>query len=190
MKNYDNAFSTAKSNMPMNTRQSSGISNLLKKDYLTFISIIHYFFKNKNFLKHFGFIYGLYFIGIFGLLIADILYKDDYFRHTTTMIGHINANRHLSWFLSNILHTSWGKITDISPLIAHGGYVYYRSRFGITHPLVSEYGDALRLCTAACHKYGMKCHPRRSCWSLGMRAPKETLERFRSACRLHLSHQV
>ena len=78
------------------------------------------------------------------------------------------------------------RITDISPLIAYGGYAYYKSRFGITHPLVAEYGDALRLCVDACHKYGMKCHPRRSCWSLGMRASQETLERYRGAGRLQV----
>ena len=78
------------------------------------------------------------------------------------------------------------RITDISPLIAHGGYVYYKSRFGITHPLVGEHGDALRLCVGACHKYGMKCHPRRSCWSLGQRVPPEMLERFRNAGRLQV----
>ncbi len=77
-------------------------------------------------------------------------------------------------------------ITDISPLMTFGGYVYYNSRFGVTHPLVAEYGDALRLCTDACHKYGMKCHPRRSCWSLGMRVPKETMDRFRRAGRLQV----
>ena len=75
-------------------------------------------------------------------------------------------------------------ITDISPLITFAGYVYYRSRFGVTHPLVEEYGDALRLCVGACHLNGMKCHPRRSCWSLGKRVSPETLEGFRRAGRL------
>ena len=78
-------------------------------------------------------------------------------------------------------------ITDISPLVTFGGYVYYRSRFGVTHPLVSEYGDALRLCAEACHESGMKCHPRRSCWSLGMRVPPETMDGFRRAKRLQVN---
>ena len=32
----------------------------------------------------------------------------------------------------------------------------------------------------------MKCHPRRSCWSLGLRVPPETLEKFRNADRLQV----
>ena len=77
-------------------------------------------------------------------------------------------------------------ITDISPLIAHGGYAYYKTRFGVEHPLVVKYGDALRLSVAACHKYGMKCHPRRSCWSLGFHASAETLAAFRKDARLQV----
>ena len=77
-------------------------------------------------------------------------------------------------------------ITDISPLIAHGGYAYYKTRFGLEHPLVAKYGDALKLSVAACHKHGMKCHPRRSCWSLGFHAPAETLAAFRRDGRLQV----
>ena len=77
-------------------------------------------------------------------------------------------------------------ITDISPLISHGGYAYYRTRFGVEHPLVAKYGDALKLSAAACHKYGMRCHPRRSCWSLGFHAPAETLADFRRDGRLQV----
>ena len=77
-------------------------------------------------------------------------------------------------------------ITDISPLIAHGGYAYYRTRFGVEHPLVAKYGDALKLSVAACHRYGMKCHPRRSCWSLGFHASAETLAAFRRDGRLQV----
>ena len=82
--------------------------------------------------------------------------------------------------------SSYG-ITDVSPLITFGGYAYYKSRLGITHPLVAEYGDALRLCADACHKYGMKCHPRRGCWSLGIRVTKETIDRFRGDGRLQVN---
>ena len=77
-------------------------------------------------------------------------------------------------------------ITDISPLIAHGGYAYYKTRFGVEHPLVAKYGDALKLSVAACHRYGMKCHPRRSCWSLGFHAAPETLAAFRREGRLQV----
>ena len=77
-------------------------------------------------------------------------------------------------------------ITDISPLISHGGHAYYKTRFGVEHPLVAKYGDALRLSVAACHKYGMKCHPRRSCWSLGFHAAAETLAAFRKEGRLQV----
>lgn len=77
-------------------------------------------------------------------------------------------------------------ITDISPLLAHGGYAYYRTRFGVEHPLVAKYGDALRLSVEACHQYGMKCHPRRSCWSLGITASHDVLERFRKEGRLQI----
>ena len=77
-------------------------------------------------------------------------------------------------------------ITDVSPLISHGGYAYYKTRFGVEHPLVAKHGDALRLSIDACHGNGMKCHPRRSCWSLGFHAPAEVLSEFRRAGRLQV----
>ena len=98
---------------------------------------------------------------------------------------HVWGNDH-DWDKTCRMLSEYG-ITDVSPLMMHGGYAYYKSRYGITHPLVEEYGDALRLCSDACHKYGMKCHPRRSCWSLGIKVSKETVDKFRGDNRLQIN---
>ena len=67
-------------------KQNSNISNknIVKikqtnksRSYIYFLAITRSFFKDKNFLKHFGFVYLLYFIGFFKFLITDTLTLDD-----------------------------------------------------------------------------------------------------------------
>lgn len=96
--------------------QNSGAFVDLKNNYIYFLATIRSFFKNKNFLKHFGFIYGLYFIGIFGLLIADVYHGDDIWRMQQGNPDYFFASRHLSQILSYFFHASYPKIADISPL--------------------------------------------------------------------------
>lgn len=88
----------------------------LKNDYIYFLATIRSFFKNKNFLKHFGFIYLLYFIGIFGLLIADVYHRDDIWRMQQGNPNFLPESRHLSQALAYFFHASYPKIADISPL--------------------------------------------------------------------------
>ena len=89
---------------------------ILKYNYIYFLATIRSFFKNKNFLKHFGFIYLLYFIGIFGLLIADVYHRDDIWRSQGGLPALSHTSRHLSQNLSYFFHASYPKIADISPL--------------------------------------------------------------------------
>ncbi|MBQ3675523.1 MAG: hypothetical protein II923_08015, partial [Campylobacter sp.] len=75
--------------------QNGGAFVDLKNNYIYFLATIRSFFKNKNFLKHFGFIYLLYFIGIFGLLIADVYHGDDIWRMQQGNPDYFFASRHL-----------------------------------------------------------------------------------------------
>lgn len=58
----------------------ANLQKTLKSDYLAFLAITRSFFKDRDFLKHFGFIFGLYFVGILGIIRANIYYVDDNFR--------------------------------------------------------------------------------------------------------------
>ncbi|MBP3225075.1 MAG: glucosyltransferase domain-containing protein [Campylobacter sp.] len=92
------------------------LKRILKFDYLTFLAITRSFFKDKNFLKHFGFIFGLYFIGIFKFLTSDILYRDDTNRILTENPAFTHIGRHLSERLSHIFHANYPLLTYISPI--------------------------------------------------------------------------
>lgn len=95
----------------------ANLKRTLKFDYLAFLAITRSFFKDKNFLKYFGFIYGLYFLALFKLFIVNIYYIDDLGRAMNGYIGHKFANRWGSEYLSNLIHMDYVNfITDISPL--------------------------------------------------------------------------
>ena len=97
-------------------KQNNQIFQILKENYIYFVAVIRSFFKNKDFLKHFAFIFGLYFIGIFGLLIADVYHGDDIWRMQQGNPAFLPVSRHLSQILSYFFHASYPKIADISPL--------------------------------------------------------------------------
>lgn len=88
----------------------------LKTNYIYFLATIRSFFKNRNFLRYFGFIFGLYFIGFFKFLTSDVLHKDDIGRFLRSYSNFYRDNRNLSEFLSHILHTNSLKIIYISPI--------------------------------------------------------------------------
>ena len=95
----------------------ANLKRTLKFDYLAFLTITRSFVKDKNFLKYFGFIYGLYFLALFKLFIVNIYYIDDLGRAMRGYIGHKDANRWGSEYLSNIIHMNYANfITDISPI--------------------------------------------------------------------------
>ncbi|MDA3062434.1 MULTISPECIES: glucosyltransferase domain-containing protein [unclassified Campylobacter] len=63
------------------------LKRILKFDYLTFLAITRSFFKDKNFLKYFGFIFTLYFIGMFAIIRANNYFVDDNIRSVNGTIG-------------------------------------------------------------------------------------------------------
>ena len=81
-----------------------------------------------------------------------------------------------------------GGVTDIIPLMTYGGYAYYGgSKIEIPSPLIDAHGDPLKLCLAACRKYGLKCHVWRSCWGLSTESSKAFVDMVRSDGRLQVS---
>ena len=83
-----------------------------------------------------------------------------------------------------------GGITDVIPLMTYAGYAYYRgSKFEPPSPLMDEHGDGLRLCQAACRKYGLSCHPWRASWRMSQHTPKERVEELRKAGRLQVAFE-
>ncbi|MBQ9293267.1 MAG: glucosyltransferase domain-containing protein [Campylobacter sp.] len=105
--------------------QNSNISNknIVKikqtnksRSYIYFLAITRSFFKDKNFLKHFGFVYLLYFIGFFKFLITDALTLDDQSRLLYSYTGFSTVHRYLSEILSYIFNMNYQKILYISPL--------------------------------------------------------------------------
>ena len=78
------------------------------------------------------------------------------------------------WERSCALAASNG-ITDIVPLVALEGYAYYGSKIETVSPLVAKRGDPLAACLKACRRHGLRCHPWRSCWTLGHSATEAYL---------------
>ena len=97
-------------------KKNNKIFKILKDHYIYFLAVTHSFFKDKKFLKYFGFIYLLYFIGFFRLLTTDTLHLDDQARLLYSYSNFSLGNRYLSEFLSHIFHMSYPKIFYISPL--------------------------------------------------------------------------
>ncbi|MBP3207909.1 MAG: glucosyltransferase domain-containing protein [Campylobacter sp.] len=77
-------------------------------------------FFDKNFKKYFAIIYGIYFIGYFALLRANISYKDDLRRAVDGISGFLDPvygySRYGSEFLTKIIHMDLTFNTDISPI--------------------------------------------------------------------------
>ena len=92
------------------------ISFKFKKDALCFLAITRSFFKDKDFLKHFGFIFGLYFIGYFGFLTSDFLHVDDNVRILLQKPLFSRDGRFLSEILSYLFHTSYPHINNNAPI--------------------------------------------------------------------------
>ncbi|MDA3052460.1 glucosyltransferase domain-containing protein [Campylobacter sp. JMF_01 NE2] len=94
----------------------ANLKRTLKFDYLTFLAITRSFFKDKNFLKYFGFIFTLYFIGMFAIIRANIYYIDD---NTRAVSGDYQfwakSSRHMTIHLSEFLNFGL-PLLDFSPL--------------------------------------------------------------------------
>ena len=112
MENLENFLDENK----IDDKQNNRIFKILKDDYIYFLATTHSFFKDKDFLKHFGFIYLLYFIGFFKFLITDALTLDDQARLLYSYTDFTLAHRYLSEILSYIFNMNYPKIFYISPL--------------------------------------------------------------------------
>ena len=88
----------------------------LKNQILFVIVVMRNFIKEKDLWKYFAFIYALYFIGYFGLILADVYYIDDLGRSKGGYFGFLDFSRYLSENLSKIIHLNLHHNTDISPI--------------------------------------------------------------------------
>ncbi|MCX7824798.1 MAG: family 10 glycosylhydrolase [Verrucomicrobiae bacterium] len=77
--------------------------------------------------------------------------------------------------------------TAIFPNMLWGGVAFYPSKVLPVAPDVSEKGDQIAQCVAACKKYGVEIHVWKVNWNTGWRAPKEFIERMRRENRLQAS---
>jgi len=76
--------------------------------------------------------------------------------------------------------------TAIVPNMLWAGTAFYESRLLPVAPEVSEKGDQIALCLAACRKYGLQCHVWKVNWNTGGRAPKQFMERLKQEGRLQV----
>lgn len=88
----------------------------LKNQLLFVIVVMRNFIKEKDLWKYFAFIYALYFIGYFGLILADVYYIDDLKRSKDGYFDFLNFSRYLSENLSKLIHLNLHHNTDISPI--------------------------------------------------------------------------
>lgn len=72
----------------------------------------------------------------------------------------------------------------VIPNMLWGGVAFYDSQVLPVADRVTEDGDQIAACLAACRKYGVQVHVWKVNWNLGRRAPKEFVERMRSEGRL------
>lgn len=96
--------------------KSFKIAKFLKSEWIYFLAVWRNFFKEKNFWKYFAFVYFVYFVGYFGLLIADVYYRDDLGRSQDGVIGFLYYSRYLSENLTKLIHLNLFRNTDISPI--------------------------------------------------------------------------
>lgn len=69
-----------------------------------------------------------------------------------------------SGFNALFVNLCWGYCAD------------YKSAVLPVSPLVEKRGDQLKLCLAACRKYGVQLHVWKVCWNMGHRTPKNVID--------------
>ena len=77
--------------------------------------------------------------------------------------------------------------TDILPNMLWGGTAYYQSSVLPVAPQISDKGDQIVQCLAACRKYGLKCHVWKVSWNTGGNATKEFIEKMNAAGRTQVA---
>ena len=81
--------------------------------------------------------------------------------------------------------------TAILPNMLWGGAAFYPSKLLPVAQPVPQRGDQIAQCLAACRRYGVQMHVWKVNWNLGSAAPKEFVDKMRTANRLqHDVHGV
>ena len=73
--------------------------------------------------------------------------------------------------------------TAIFPNMLSGGAAFYPSKVLPVAKAVTEQGDQIRQCLAACRKYGIQIHVWKVNWNLGFATPKEFVDQMRAEGR-------
>lgn len=76
--------------------------------------------------------------------------------------------------------------TAIVPNMCWGGTAFYPSKVLPVHPSVTEQGDQMALCLAACRKYGVECHVWKVCFKMGSYAPASFIAQMKTMDRLNV----
>ncbi len=76
--------------------------------------------------------------------------------------------------------------TAIFPNMLSGGAAFYPSKVLPVAKAVTEQGDQIRQCLAACRKYGIQIHVWKVNWNLGFATPKEFVDQMRAEGRLQM----
>ena len=90
--------------------------NLILKNIIFIKFTFLHFFKQKDFLKYFFFIYTVYSFGYFALMINNINYSDDYYRSATGQFDFFLFSRYMSEYLSKFIYLSEHRNVLASPL--------------------------------------------------------------------------
>lgn len=77
--------------------------------------------------------------------------------------------------------------TAILPNMLWGGVAFYNSDVLPTSPSVAERGDQIKLCLAACKKYGIDCHVWKVNFNMGYATDKEFVAKMNQAARTQVS---
>lgn len=92
------------------------IKTKIKKEWTYFLATIREFMGQSNFWRYYALAFGLYGLGYFALLRADIYFIDDLRRSVDGVFGFEFFSRYGSELLSMPLHASRKFNTDISPI--------------------------------------------------------------------------
>lgn len=76
--------------------------------------------------------------------------------------------------------------TAIFPNMSWGGTAYYNSKVLPVSPEVAKKGDQIKLCLAACKKYGIECHIWKVSWNTGGKASEHFMQKMRREKRLQV----
>lgn len=80
--------------------------------------------------------------------------------------------------------------TAILPNMLWGGVAFYESNVLPTSKTVAEKGDQIKLCLAACKKYGVECHVWKVNFNMGWATDKEYMARMKAEGRTQVNYDL